>query len=114
MNRRRRLLDRQTAQRRRELAGIADRRTREAERRVRAVVLAEPPQPPQHVRDVATEDAAQRVQLVDHDVPQPHQERRPPLVRGQDAHVQHLGIGEHHVRVLARPRAVVVRSVSPS
>ena len=101
------LLDRQPAQLARELAGVADRRAREAERRVRAVVLADAPQPAQHVRDVAAEDAAQRVQLVDHDVAQPHEERRPPLVRRQDPHVQHLGIREHDVGVLAGPRAVV-------
>ena len=73
----------------------------------RAVVLAQPPQPAQHVRDVAAEDAAQRVQLVDDDVAQPHEERRPAVVRREDAHVQHLGVGEHDVGVRADPRAVV-------
>ena len=101
------LLDRQAAQLARERAGVADRRAREAERRVRAVVLADAPQPAEHVRDVTAEDPALRVQLVDHDVAQPHHERRPALVRRQDPDVQHVGIGEHDVRVLAGPRAVV-------
>ena len=101
------LLDRQAAQLARERAGIADRRAREAERRVRAVVLADPPEPAQHVRDVAAEDPALRVQLVDHDVAQPHHERGPPLMRRQDPDVQHVGIGEHDVGVLAGPAAVV-------
>ena len=101
------LLDRQAAQLARERAGIADRRAREAERRVRAVVLADAAQPAQHVRDVTAEDAALRVQLVDHDVAEPHHERRPALMRRQDPDVQHVGVREHDVGVLARPRAVV-------
>ena len=84
----------------------------EAERRVGAVVLAQSSQPAQHVRDVAAEDAAQRVQLVDDDVAQPHEERGPALVRRQDPHVQHLGVGEHDVGVLAGPRAVVAGGVA--
>ena len=63
-------------------------------------------------RRATAEDAAQRVQLVDDDVAQPHEERRPALVRRQDPHVQHLGVGEHDVGVLARPRAVVARGVA--
>ena len=77
-----------------------------------AVVRAQPPQPPQHVRDVAAEQAAQRVQLVDHHVAQAHQERGPPRVRREDARVQHLGVGEQHVGVGARPGAVVGRGVA--
>ncbi len=100
-------LDRQPAQRGRERGGVADRRAGETERGRRAVIRAEPPQPPQHVRDVAAEQAAQRVQLVDHHIAEPHQERGPPRVRRQDARVQHLRIGEQHVGVRARPGAVV-------
>ena len=101
------LLDRKPAQLARELAGIADGRAREAERRVRAVVLAHAPQPPEHGRDVTAEDPALRVELVDDDVAQPHHERRPALVRRQDPDVQHVGIRQHDVGVLARPRTVV-------
>ena len=70
-------------------------------------MLAESTQAPQHVRDVTAEHAAQRVQLVDDDVAQAQQERGPPVVRGEDAHVQHLGVGEHDVGVRADPRALV-------
>ena len=54
----------------------------------------EPPQPPQHHRDLGTEDAAVRVAFVDHHIPQPAEEPRPPLMRTQHAGVQHVGIGE--------------------
>ena len=101
------LADVEAAQRARELARVADRRACEEERGARSIVLAQPAEAAQHVRDVRAEDAAQRVELVDYDVLEPHEERRPPFVRRQDPHVQHLGIGEHDVRVLARPRAVV-------
>ena len=105
-------LDVESAQRARELARIADRGAREEERGRGAVVLAQPAEAAQYVRDVRPEDAAQCVQLVDDDVLQSHEERRPTLVRRQDAHVQHLGVGEHHVRVLARPGPVVARGVA--
>ena len=75
-------------------------------------MLAQPAEATEHVGHVRPEDAAQRVQLVDDDVLQAHEERRPPRVRREDAHVQHLGVGEHHVGVLARPRPVVARGVA--
>ena len=81
---------------------------------LRLVVLADASQPAEHVRDVAAEDAAQRVQLVDHDVAQPHEERRPPLMRREDAHVQHLGVGEHDVGVACAPTRGRRSAVSPS
>ena len=73
-------LDRESAEARRELGGVADGGAGEAERGRRSVVLAEPTQATQHVRDVAAEHAAQRVQLVDDDVAQAQQERGPPVV----------------------------------
>jgi hypothetical protein len=75
-------------------------------------VLAQAAEPPQHVRDVAAEDAAQRVQLVDDHVAQAHQEGRPALVRRQDADVQHLGVGQQDVGVLACPSAGVAVGVA--
>ena len=75
-------------------------------------MLAQSTQPAQHVGDVRSEDAAQGVQLVDDDVLQAHEERGPPLVRREDPHVQHLGVGEHDVGVLAGPGAVVAGSVT--
>ena len=66
----------------------------------------------QQVGDVAAEDAAQHVELVDHDVAQAHEEGGPARVVGQEADVQHLGVGEHHVGVAAHPRACVGRGVA--
>ena len=105
-------LHREAAQPRRELGGVPDRGAGETERRVRAVVLAQTPEPTQDVRDVAPEHASQRVQLVDDDVPQSQEERRPPVVRRQDPHVQHLGVREQHVRVRADPGPFVGRGVA--
>ncbi len=56
---------------------VADGRAGEHEDRVGAVPRADAAQPPQHQGDVRAEDAAVPVALVDHDVPQPAQERRP-------------------------------------
>ena len=58
------------------------------------------------------EDAAQDVQLVEHDVAQAHEEVGPAAVVGKDADVQHVGIGEHHVGVAPGPRALVCRRIS--
>ncbi len=106
------LVDLAAAERGRQLAGIPDGRAREEERRIRAIVLTEPAEAAQDVRDVRPEDAAQRVQLVDDDVLQTHEERGPRLVRRQDPHVQHLGVGQHDVGVLARPGPVVAGRVA--
>ena len=105
-------VDRPSAQRRCELARVADRCAREAERRRGAVVLAQSLQAPENVGDLATEDAAQGVELVDHDVAQPHEERRPLLVRREDADVQHFRICQQDVGVLAGPGAVVAVRVA--
>ena len=105
-------LDGQAAELRRQLGRVADGRAGEAERRVGAVLRAQSPQPSQHVRDVRAEHAAQHVQLVDHHVAQPHEERRPLRVRREDADVEHLGVREQHRRVGARPRPLVGRGVA--
>ncbi len=60
-------------------------------------------QTPQQQGQVRTEDAARRVGLVDHHVPQPREEPSPPAVVRQDARIQHVRIGEDEVRVLAHP-----------
>ncbi len=90
-----------------QLTRVADGCAREAERRRGSIVLTEASQPAEHVGDVAPEDAAQGVQLVDHHVPEPEQEVGPTRVRREDPHVEHLGIGEDHVGVLAGPGPVV-------
>ena len=75
-------------------------------------MLAQPAEPPQHVRHVAAEHPPQGVQLVDDDVAQPQEERRPARVRRQDPHVEHLGVGEDDVGVVADPRPLVERGVA--
>ncbi len=97
---------------RRQLGRVADGGAGEAERGFGAVVVAQATQPAEHVGDVAAEHATEGVQLVDDDVAQPQQECRPPLVRREDAHVQHLGVGEQHVGVGPDPRALVDRRVA--
>jgi hypothetical protein len=62
-----------------------------------AVVEADPPEAVEQVGDVAAEDAPQGVELVDDDVAQPHEERRPAVVVGEHPDVEHLRIGQHHV-----------------
>ena len=79
-----------------------------------AVVGADPAQAPQDVGHVAAEDPAQHVQLVDDDVAQAAQERSPPLVVGEDADVQHVGVGEHGGGRDAGPTCAVDAGVSPS
>ena len=76
-----------------------------------AVVRADAAQASQQVGDVGAEDAAQHVQLVDHDVAQAHEEGGPARVVRQDAVVQHLGVGEHDVGVAC---ATHVRSSVPA
>lgn len=72
---------------------------------------AEPPEPPQDLRDVRAEHAAVAVALVDHDVAQALEEPRPPGVRRQQRAVQHVGVGQHEVRVRAHPVALGGRGV---
>ncbi len=79
------------------------RRRGEHEGRTGPVRGADPAQPAQHVRDVRAEDAAIGVALVDHDVLQPAQERRPPRVRRQDSAVQHVWVRQHEPGVRPNP-----------
>ena len=71
-----------------------------------AIVGAEAAQPAQHVGDMAAEDPAIGVHLVDHHKTQPIQKARPLRVKGQNAHVQHIGVGQQQARRLANARAV--------
>ena len=61
----------------------------------RAVERGNAAQAAQHVGQVRAEDAAVGMQLVDHHEAQRAQEARPLGVIGQDAGVQHVGIGDH-------------------
>ena len=84
----------------------------EDERRGRAVAGRDPPQPPEHRRDVRPEHPAVHVALVDDDVLERPQEPRPPLMAGQEGVVEQVGVGEHDVGVVADPAALVGRGVA--
>ena len=84
-----------------ELARVGDRRRRAEKHGIRPVVTADPPQPPQHVAQVAAEDASIGVQLVDDHVAEVLEQLRPPRMVRQDARVHHVRIAQHQVR--ARP-----------
>ena len=58
------------------------------------------------------EDAAVRVQLVDHDVAEVLEERRPLRVMRQDPRVQHVGIRQHEIRARPHRAARVLRRVA--
>ncbi len=64
-------------------------------------MAADAAQPPQHVGEVAAEDAAVGVQLVDDDEAEVLEQADPLGVMRQDPRVQHVGVREHHLR----PRA---------
>ena len=76
---------------------VADRGRAEHDLRLAAVVLAQPQQPADHVGDVAAEDAAVRVRLVDDDVAQLLEELEPLGVMGQDRAVEHVRVGDNHL-----------------
>jgi hypothetical protein len=88
-------------ERRGELAGIADRRAAEHVAELAAVMAHEPLEPAEHEGHVAAEDAAIGVQLVHDDVAEMTEETRPLRVLRQDAGVEHVGIGEDDVRLVA-------------
>ncbi len=54
---------------------------------------AQPQQTSEDVGDVAPEDAAVGVQLIDHDQPQLLEELEPLGVMGQDSGVEHVRVG---------------------
>ncbi len=84
----------------------------EDERRVGAVHRAHPPQPAQHVGDVRPEDAAVVVALVDDDVLQRAEQARPPVVRGQQRAVQHVGVRQDVLPEVAGPVPLLARAVA--
>ena len=77
-----------------------------------AVPRADPQQPSQQQRDVRAEHPAVGVALVDDDVAQPAQERRPAGVPGQHRAVQHVRVAEHPAAVPPGPVALVERGVA--
>ena len=88
----------------RQLARIRDRRRRADERRIRSVVPADALEPPHDVAEMAAEDAAIRVQLVDDDELQILEELRPARMVRQDPRVHHVGIAQHDVRARRESR----------
>ena len=96
-----------------QLQGIGDRGRGEDEAGRGSVELGDPPQPPQHVGDVGAEHAPVGVSLVDHHPFEVGEEVAPLLVVRQQAHMDHVGIGEDEVRAPAN-RGRSSRGVSPS
>ena len=95
-----------------ELARVGHGRRREQEARLGPVRGRDPPQPPQHVRDVRAEHAAVDVRLVDHDDREVGEHVRPRPVVGQHAEVEHVRVGEDHVRAPADLRPLLARGVA--
>ena len=88
---------RPAGQHRRQLAGVPDRRRAADDDRSRAVVGADPEQPPQDVGNVPAEHASIRVQLVDDDDLELLEELEPLGVVGEDRRVEHVRVGDHHL-----------------
>ena len=104
-------LDRQPGEPLRGDPGVRHRGGGQHEGRVGAVRGAQPAQAPQHQRDVGAEDAAVVVALVDHDVAQLAQEPRPAGVPGQHRVVEHVGVGQQPLGVVAGPLPLLRRAV---
>ena len=90
----------------RQLLRVGDGGAGEHELGPAAVVGAEPPSRRSTPATWLPKTPAVGVHLVDHHPAQPGQELRPLRVIGQDAHVQHVRIGEHQARRLADPGPV--------
>ena len=86
---------RSPGQHRGQLARVPDRRRAAHDHRVRAVVGADPEQPPQDVGDVAAEHPAIGVQLVDDDDLELLEQLEPLRVMGEDRRVEHVRVGDH-------------------
>ena len=95
-----------------QLARVGDRGAGTDEDRIRAVVGADPPQPADDVGDVAAEDAAVRVQLVDDDELQVLEELEPLRVVRKDRRVEHVRVGDDHLPGGAHDAADVRRRVA--
>jgi hypothetical protein len=88
-----------------ELQRIPDRRGAAHDDRLRAVVLAEPEQATEDVRDVASEHAAIRVELVDDDHLELLEQLEPLRVVGEDRGVEHVRVRRDDLAGLADRRA---------
>jgi len=95
-----------------QFARVGDRGRRTDELRPRSIELADAPQPAQDVGQVAAINATVVVQLVNHDVAQILEHLGPARVVREDAAMEHVGIGEHHVGALADGFAGVLRRIA--
>jgi len=66
----------------------------------------------QHAGHLRAEDAAVGVRLVDDDITEVAEEFGPQRVVGQDARVEHVGIGQQDARLLAEPGAAALGRVA--
>ena len=82
------------------LARVADGGRGQDEPRLGAVERGHPPQPAQDVGHVAAEHPAVGVGLVDDHVAEVEEEVVPALVPGEQAHVDHVRVGEQHPGLL--------------
>ncbi len=96
----------------RQLARVGNRCAGANELRLRAVVCADAPQPPQHVGHMAAKDAPVGVELVDDHIAQPLKEIGPLRMRGQNARVKHVRVGEHNARAAADAPAFARRRIA--
>ena len=94
------------------LLGVGNRSGTADKYRVGAIEAADPLQTPEHIGEVATEHPSVDVQLVHHHVSQVGKELLPLGVVGQDAGVEHVGVGDHYVALLADGLTRVIRRVS--
>ena len=101
-----------TGEERRQLAGVGDRGRAGDDDRVRAVVGAEAEEAPQHVGDVAAEEAAVGVELVDDDDLELLEQLEPLGVVGQDRGVEHVGVRDDHLAGRPDGRADRCRGVA--
>ena len=101
----------------RQLLGIRDRRRAENKPGIRAIKTTHPAQPPDHIGHMGAEHAPIGVHLVDDHIFEIFEKLRPFGVMGQNALVQHVGIGNHDVtvhthRLAGVPRRVAIEGVS--
>ncbi len=75
-------------------------------------MLDQASQASKHHRDVRSEHPAAHVCLVDHDQREPEEEVGPSGVIREDRQVEHVGVREHEVRVLADQRPLGLRRVA--
>ena len=95
-----------------ELRRVRDRRRCEHELRLRVVRTGEPAQAAEDVGDVRAEDTAIDVRLVDDDVAEVREHVAPAVVVRQDADVEHVRVGQDHVRPLADLPAALALGVA--